>query len=51
MINNEKLVQMAKAKGSGNSKKINLNTKKKGKAKKKYGPKEQRPKPYVGQGK
>jgi hypothetical protein len=42
---------MAKVKGSGNSQKISLNTKKKGKAKKKYGPKEQRPKVYKGQGK
>ena len=42
---------MAKAKGSSNSsQKVSLNTKKKGKAKKKFGPKEQKPKLYVGQG-
>jgi hypothetical protein len=44
---------MAKAKGgskSGSSQKVQLNTKKKGKAKKSYGPKENRPKLYKGQG-
>jgi hypothetical protein len=41
---------MAKAKGSSNSQKVQLNTKKKGKAKKKYGPKESKPKAYKGQG-
>jgi hypothetical protein len=43
---------MAKAKnvGRSSSQKITLNTKKKGAAKKKFGPKESRPKTYVGQG-
>ncbi len=44
---------MAKAKGgtkSGSSQKVQLNVKKKGKAKKSYGPKENKPKAYVGQG-
>ena len=34
-----------------NNTKVKLNTKKKGVAKKSYGPKDQRPKPYKGQGK
>jgi hypothetical protein len=41
---------MAKAKGSSTSQKVKLNTKKKGKAKKKYGPKDSKPKAYRGQG-
>ena len=41
---------MAKAKSTGNSQKISFGKKKKGKAKRAYGPKEQRPKKYVGQG-
>jgi hypothetical protein len=42
---------MAKAKSSsGSSTKILLNSKKKGKAKKKFGPKDSKPKPYKGQG-
>jgi hypothetical protein len=44
---------MAKAKGSSKStgsQKISLNTKKKGKAKKNFGPKSEKPKAYVGQG-
>jgi hypothetical protein len=43
---------MAKAKSSGRtgSQKISLNVKKKGSAKKKFGPKDSRPKTYVGQG-
>jgi len=40
---------MAK-KGTNNSNKITLNKKRKGVAKKSYGPKDQKPKPYVGQG-
>jgi hypothetical protein len=41
---------MAKAKSTGNSQKISFGKKKKGKAKRAYGPKEHRPKKYVGQG-
>jgi hypothetical protein len=42
---------MAKAKGaSSNSVKVVFGKKKKGKFKKKYGPKDQKPKKYVGQG-
>ena len=42
---------MAKAKGgSTNSMKVSFGKKSKGKAKKKYGPKQQKPKKYRGQG-
>jgi hypothetical protein len=41
---------MAKAKSTGNSQKISFGKKKKGKAKRAFGPKEQKPKRYVGQG-
>lgn len=44
---------MAKAKGgtkSNGTQKTILNSKKKGKAKKSFGPKSQKPKEYVGQG-
>jgi hypothetical protein len=41
---------MAKAKSTGNSQKISFGKKKKGKAKRSFGPKEHRPKKYVGQG-
>lgn len=42
---------MAKAKGSSSSSvKVVFGKKKKGKFKKKYGPKDQKPKKYVGQG-
>ena len=40
---------MAK-KGTTNSTKIQLNKKTQGKARKSYGPKDQKPKPYRGQG-
>lgn len=40
----------AKTKGSSNSGKIVLGKKKSGKIKKHYGPKEQKPKTYRGQG-
>jgi hypothetical protein len=41
---------MAKVSNSADSKKINFGKKKLGKYKKKYGPKDNRPKKYVGQG-
>jgi hypothetical protein len=41
---------MAKAKSTGNSQKISFGKKKKNKAKRAYGPKEQKPKSYRGQG-
>lgn len=41
---------MAKTKSSGNSQKISFGAKKKGKAKRAFGPKEQKPKKYRGQG-
>jgi len=42
---------MAKAKGSlGNSYKVSLEKRIRGRAKKNYGPKEQKPKKYRGQG-
>lgn len=41
---------MAKAKGSAASQKISFGKRKKGKLKKSYGPKEQKPKRYRGQG-
>jgi hypothetical protein len=41
---------MAKAKSVSNSVKVNFGKKKKGKLKKSYGPKDQKPKKYVGQG-
>lgn len=42
---------MAKAKSTGNSQKISFGKKKKGKSKRAFGPKEERPKKYRGQGK
>ena len=42
---------MAKASSSGTSRKISFGKKGTGKAKKSYGPKEQKPKKYRGQGK
>jgi hypothetical protein len=42
---------MAKKSSSNNANKTVLNTKKAGKAKKKFGPKDQKTKPYKGQGK
>jgi hypothetical protein len=41
---------MAKAKTAGNSQKISFGKKGEGKYKKSYGPKEQKPKRYRGQG-
>ncbi len=41
---------MAKAKSAGNSQKISFGKKGKGKARKSYGPKDQKPKRYRGQG-
>jgi hypothetical protein len=41
---------MAKTKSTGNSQKISFGKKKKGKAKRAFGPKEERPKKYRGQG-
>ena len=41
---------MAKAKGSIASQKVSFGKRKRGKLKKSYGPKEQRPKKYRGQG-
>jgi hypothetical protein len=41
---------MAKAKGSSTSQKVVFGKKTKGKIKKKYGPKDQKPKKYRGQG-
>lgn len=41
---------MAKAKSSAASTKISFGKRKKGKSKKNYGPKAQKPKKYVGQG-
>jgi hypothetical protein len=41
---------MAKSKSSGNSVKITFGKKKTGKLKKSFGPKEQKPKRYKGQG-
>jgi hypothetical protein len=41
---------MAKAKAAGNSIKVSFGKKGTGKLKKKYGPKEQKPKRYRGQG-
>jgi len=41
---------MAKGKGTTNSIKTTFGKRKKGKLKKKYGPKEQKPKKYRGQG-
>jgi hypothetical protein len=38
------------AKKTSNSNKISLNKKTKGKARKSYGPKDQKPKRYIGQG-
>jgi hypothetical protein len=42
---------MAKKTTTGNSQKISFGKKKKGKAKRAFGPKEQKPKSYRGQGK
>jgi hypothetical protein len=42
---------MAKAKAAGNSQKISFGKKGEGKYKKSYGPKDQKPKRYRGQGK
>jgi hypothetical protein len=41
---------MAKAKAAGNSQKVSFGKKSTGKIKKNYGPKEQKPKRYRGQG-
>jgi len=41
---------MAKAKAASNSQKVNFGKKKSGKLKKSYGPNEEKPKKYVGQG-
>lgn len=41
---------MAKSKSAGNSVKITFGKKKRGKLKKSFGPKEQKPKRYRGQG-
>ena len=41
---------MAKTKSAGSSQKVSFGKKGKGKAKKKFGPEEQKPKRYVGQG-
>jgi hypothetical protein len=41
---------MAKAKSTGNAQKISFGAKKKGKSKRAFGPKEQKPKKYRGQG-
>jgi hypothetical protein len=41
---------MAKAKSASSSKKISFGKRKRGKYKKNYGPKAQKPKKYVGQG-
>ena len=41
---------MAKAKTAASSKKISFGKRKRGKYKKSYGPKAQKPKKYVGQG-
>lgn len=41
---------MAKGSSKNTAQKLTLNTKKKGKSKKKYGPKENKPKRYRGQG-
>jgi hypothetical protein len=41
---------MAKSKSAGNSQKVSFGKKTTGKAKKGYGPKEQKPKKYRGQG-
>lgn len=52
-VNNNKIKnkKMAKAKSSSsNSMKVSFGNKKKGKLKKKYGPKQQKPKAYRGQG-
>ena len=42
---------MAKASKTHSSTKISFGKRRKGKYKKSFGPKEQRPKPYIGQGK
>ncbi len=42
---------MAKVKATGGSQKISFGKKSTGKAKKSYGPKEEKPKKYKGQGK
>ena len=41
---------MAKAKSAGNSQKVSFGKKGNGKARKSYGPKDQKPKRYRGQG-
>jgi hypothetical protein len=41
---------MAKSKGSGGTQKVSFGKKGVGKAKKSFGPREQKPKPYRGQG-
>ena len=41
---------MAKAKAAGSSQKVSFGKKTQGKPKKNYGPKEQKPKKYKGQG-
>jgi hypothetical protein len=41
---------MAKAKGASNSQKVQFGKRKSGKLKKSYGPKEEKPKKYRGQG-
>ena len=41
---------MAKAKSAGSSQKVSFGKRGKGKAKKSYGPKEEKPKKYRGQG-